>query len=193
MNRLLSPVAASLEIKKSRFLGWVVPAYSRAEVQQLLDAVRRQHPDAAHHCWAWILGNDAAMNDDGEPAGTAGKPILNVLQHKQLGNTLAVVTRYYGGIKLGAGGLVRAYGQAVSLALADAILQPVVAMAELKLVVPVEQEGRLRAWLTKVGIEMAVQHDFAVRVFILTLPADQVVATRAELIDLTHGRVQWRG
>lgn len=106
-----------LEIKKSRFIGFATKACSRDEALAHVAAVKARYPDARHHCWAYILGDaeSAAMNDDGEPSGTAGKPILNVLQHKGIGNVLVVVTRYFGGIKLGAGGLVRAYSQATEL------------------------------------------------------------------------------
>lgn len=82
-----------------------------------LDEVKKRYPDARHHCWAYLLGNpacatNAGMGDDGEPSGTAGKPILNVLQHKDVGDVMIIVVRYFGGIKLGAGGLTRAYSQA---------------------------------------------------------------------------------
>lgn len=106
-----------LEIKKSRFIGFATQVKSRDDALAQLAAVKAQYPDARHHCWAYVLGNSvsAAMNDDGEPSGTAGKPILNVLQHKGIGDILVVVTRYFGGVKLGAGGLVRAYSQTAEL------------------------------------------------------------------------------
>ena len=102
------------EIKKSKFIACAGFANSRESAMALLDSVKQQYPDARHHCWAYVFGNpnspsSAAMADDGEPSGTAGKPILNVLQHKDIGDIMIIVTRYFGGIKLGAGGLVRAY------------------------------------------------------------------------------------
>ncbi len=109
-------------VKKSRFIARVVPVTDRQAVNAAVAQARADYPDARHHCWAYVLGRpgDAAgagMSDDGEPAGTAGKPILNVLQHGPLGDALVVVIRYFGGIKLGAGGLVRAYGGAAQAAL----------------------------------------------------------------------------
>lgn len=106
-----------IEIKKSRFIAIAGEAANREEAMQLLEQVKAKFPDARHHCWAYLLGgiespSSAAMNDDGEPSGTAGKPILNVLQHKGISDVMLVVTRYFGGVKLGAGGLVRAYSQA---------------------------------------------------------------------------------
>jgi len=113
-----------LEIKRSRFVTSVVPVADRDEARAALDAIRTRWPDANHHCWAMVAGRPDDVyqhdqSDDGEPRGTAGKPMLNVLLHSGLGNTLVVVTRYFGGVKLGAGGLVRAYSQSVSEALAQ--------------------------------------------------------------------------
>lgn len=102
-----------LEIKKSRFIARLYVVSSKEEVKARLDEVRAIYPDARHHCWAYVIagGSSAAMSDDGEPSGTAGKPILSVLQHKRITDSLIVVSRYFGGIKLGAGGLVRAYSK----------------------------------------------------------------------------------
>ena len=110
------------EIKKSKFIACAGFANSRESAMALLDSVKQQYPDARHHCWAYVFGNpnspsSAAMADDGEPSGTAGKPILNVLQHKDIGDIMIIVTRYFGGIKLGAGGLVRAYSAAAQQAI----------------------------------------------------------------------------
>lgn len=115
-------------VKKSRFIARVIPVDSRAAVNAAVAQARKDYPDAGHHCWAYLLGrpedaSNAGMSDDGEPAGTAGKPILNVIQHGHLGDVLVIVTRYFGGIKLGAGGLVRAYSGATQQALEAAPAQ----------------------------------------------------------------------
>lgn len=117
-------VSAEHVIKKSRFIGWAAPAQSREAALAWLAKARQQYPDARHHCWAYLLGGSAAAtqaaaNDDGEPSGTAGKPILNVIQHKGIGNVVVIVTRYFGGVKLGAGGLVRAYSGAAEAVLSQ--------------------------------------------------------------------------
>jgi len=115
---------AEIEIKKSRFIAYAKGIKTREEGMIYLDEIRTQYPDARHHCWAYLIGNpncatNAGMGDDGEPSGTAGKPILNVLQHKGVGDIMIIVVRYFGGIKLGAGGLTRAYGQAAQAAMVN--------------------------------------------------------------------------
>ena len=117
------PAEFELEIKKSRFIGLAYPVTSREQALEHLAESKTQYPDARHHCWAYVVGdpNNAATmaaNDDGEPSGTAGKPILNVLMHKEIGDIMLIVVRYFGGIKLGAGGLTRAYSQT-----ADGVVQ----------------------------------------------------------------------
>ncbi len=112
-----------LEVKKSRFIGLAFPVQSREEALAHLARTQARFPDARHHCWAYVVGNpnnaaSLAANDDGEPSGTAGKPILNVLMHKEIGDIMLIVVRYFGGIKLGAGGLTRAYSQT-----ADGVVQ----------------------------------------------------------------------
>lgn len=107
--------APELKVKGSRFIGEIHPAGSKQDVEQHLASVRKEFYDATHHCFAYRLGIDGAMlraADDGEPAGTAGKPILLVLTSQHLTNALVIVTRYYGGTKLGTGGLARAYAEA---------------------------------------------------------------------------------
>ena len=120
----VATVEAEEVIKKSRFLSIAAHTRGREEAKNFIDKIRAEHPDARHHCWAFIAGrpDDAQMwgfSDDGEPSGTAGKPILARLQGSGIGELCVVVVRYYGGIKLGTGGLVRAYGsgagQAVDL------------------------------------------------------------------------------
>ncbi len=119
---LQEPVSFSEEIKKSRFICYLQPVKNLEEAKQFWQQVRAEHPDARHHCWATVAGvpNDSqqyGFSDDGEPSGTAGKPMLNVLLGSGLGEICAVVVRYYGGILLGTGGLVRAYGNGVQQAL----------------------------------------------------------------------------
>lgn len=113
-STLTTPCTATLEIKKSQFFGFAYPITSRDELLFHVEQLRERYPDARHVCYGYIIGDphnttSAGFDDDGEPNGTAGKPILNVLQHKAIGNCLIAVVRYFGGIKLGAGGLTRAY------------------------------------------------------------------------------------
>lgn len=107
-------------INKSRFICSMKRTDTEAEAIQFIEKIRSEHPKANHNCFAYLIGNTNSiqrMSDDGEPSGTAGVPMLEVLKKQQLKNTAVVVTRYFGGIKLGAGGLIRAYGSAVSEAI----------------------------------------------------------------------------
>ncbi|WP_203289059.1 YigZ family protein [Metabacillus indicus] len=109
-----------ISIQKSRFICYLTRAETEEEAQAFIQEIKKKHWDAAHNCSAYLIGEQDHIqkaNDDGEPSGTAGVPILEVLKKRQLKDTVAVVTRYFGGIKLGAGGLIRAYGSSVSEAL----------------------------------------------------------------------------
>ena len=103
--------------KKSRFIGRIWPVESEEEALAMVQQMNKQHADAAHNCWAYIIKDGPArFSDNGEPGGTAGNPMMQVLQKEQLNNVLCIVTRYFGGILLGAGGLVRAYTKAAKIA-----------------------------------------------------------------------------
>ena len=118
---ITKPAQGSYRDKGSKFLSYAYPVQSEAEIKEKLQELKKEHPSAKHHCYAWRLGVDGAAyraNDDGEPSGTAGKPILNQLQSSQLTNVLIVVVRYFGGTLLGVTGLI----QASKLAAADAII-----------------------------------------------------------------------
>lgn len=120
-----APLIHEIEIKKSRFLTYLIPIESEADFQEELAAIRKEHYKATHHCQAFILSDDSMiqrMSDDGEPAGTAGVPMLEVLKQENLTYVMAVVVRYFGGVKLGSGGLIRAYSNAVSEALKEATI-----------------------------------------------------------------------
>lgn len=109
------------EIKKSRFITYLHRCSSEEEAKDFLKLVRKTHPDAAHHCYAYRIGSIERSNDDGEPSGTAGHPMLNVLKNRNVDEVLAVIVRYFGGTLLGTGGLTRAYSSGVSKALEDAV------------------------------------------------------------------------
>ncbi|MEH6457607.1 MAG: YigZ family protein, partial [Cocleimonas sp.] len=105
-------------IKRSRFITTIAHASSADEANAFIASIKKEFPDASHNCWAYVAGPAAdsakiGMSDDGEPHGTAGKPMLNVLLHSDIGEIVAVVTRYFGGTKLGPGGLVKAYSGSV--------------------------------------------------------------------------------
>ncbi len=128
----------------------------KSEAKVFLNQCRADFPDANHHCWAYLLGDpanavSAAMSDDGEPSGTAGKPILNVLQHKGVGDIMIVVSRYFGGVRLGAGGLVRAYSSAAQQVMDHLKTQERQLLTTRKVVIDFQGESVLRRWLTSRG------------------------------------------
>lgn len=187
MFQLDAPVMAEIEIRKSRFIALLHPVASRAEAETLIAAARRDWPDARHYCVVLLTASDSMLNDDGEPGGTAARPMYNVLQHKGLVNVLAVVVRYFGGVKLGAGGLARAYGQAVSQALGEARLVAVTPMREQRIGVPFAIESALRRRCQQAGIAIgAVEYGDAVTAT-LSLEVARADAQLAELADALNG------
>lgn len=118
-------VKNEIVINKSRFITYIYKIKKEKDVNNILDKLKKEYKDATHYCYAYILGNTKRFNDDKEPLHTAGMPMLNVLENKKLNNVLAVVIRYFGGIKLGAGGLIRAYTNSVSEVLLDENITPI--------------------------------------------------------------------
>lgn len=158
-NTLAEPVNYCYEEKRSRFSAYIWPIATKDEGFSHYEGIKQAFPDARHHCWAYLLGDPeqalaAGFNDDGEPGGTAGKPMLHVLTQRKVGNVFAVVVRYFGGIKLGAGGLTRAYGQAVSGALDLAQLQPVIPHRSLAITTDYPQEDRVRHLIRQFGLRV---------------------------------------
>jgi uncharacterized YigZ family protein len=193
IDRYLSVAAEGvheIEIRRSRFLCALAPVNSEEAAREVIAARRRAEPGARHHCHAFVLGADGRTrrsSDDGEPAGTAGTPMLEVLRRRELTNTVAVVTRYFGGVLLGTGGLIRAYGQAVAEA---ADLVGVVETRRLELVEVTVGYGRagrlesdLRASKYLVG---DARYDEAARFEVGVLAADLPVF-HSWIADLTGG------
>lgn len=153
------PTVNEIEIKRSRFITWIARAESEEEARDVVARARHEFPDARHHCSAFIVHVDGAVpversSDDGEPAGTAGKPMLDALRGSGLESAVVVVTRYFGGIKLGAGGLVHAYSESVSQAL-EAVPRAEKSLRELVGVdLPHADAGRIEAELRTHGIDV---------------------------------------
>ena len=182
---------SDLLVRKSRFIGSVGPVADRAAAQAIVDALRTQHPGAAHVCWALMAGGQSAANDDGEPGGTAGRPMLEVLRHHELEGVLATTVRYFGGVKLGAGGLVRAYTDSIAQALAGATLVPLVRQRALQCAVPYAFEGMVRREIAAAGATLdTVRHDSLVH-FSFFLPEPAAPRFIAKLDDAAQGRVAW--
>lgn len=188
---LAEPAHSELIIKKSRFIGCVQPMADRASAQAVVDALWKQHPGAAHICWALLAGGQSAAVDDGEPGGTAGRPMLDVLRHQDLEGVLATVVRYFGGVKLGAGGLVRAYTDTVAQALLTAPKITLQRMKTLQCQVPYALEGMIRREVEAAGAQLLdVQHGSLVSLQ-LRLPEVQAPAFVQRINDHGQGRVGW--
>ena len=188
---IISLATSDLIVKKSRFLGFVHPVADRAEAQAIVARLRAEHPDAAHVCWALLAGGQSAAVDDGEPGGTAGRPMLDVLRHQDLEGVLAAVVRYYGGIKLGAGGLVRAYTDAVAQALLKVEKVAILRYTELSCTLPYSLEGLLRRELAAAGATLLeVSHDQQVTLS-FRIAASAAPALVAQLNEAASGQLGW--
>ncbi|SEK93360.1 uncharacterized protein, YigZ family [Methanobrevibacter gottschalkii] len=120
MKTIKNAIQSEINVKKSQFICSLVPTETKAESKAVIQKFREQYSDATHNCTAYIVSDGEGFDDDGEPGGTAGKPMINVLRKNELHNVTAIVTRYFGGIKLGAGGLVRAYSKSIMEAVGEA-------------------------------------------------------------------------
>ncbi|MEZ6196578.1 MAG: YigZ family protein [Planctomycetota bacterium] len=184
------------KVKASRFLARVFPVRSREEAEAALTAVRRLHHDARHHCWAWRLGPPESAtelaNDDGEPGGSAGPPILGALRRAEVLDALCVVTRWFGGTKLGTGGLVRAYGEAAALALEATPRRTVARRASFSLACRYDDLGLVEAVLARHADRVhAADRDFgATPRFRISTLASESAALRAALAEATAGRAR---
>jgi uncharacterized YigZ family protein len=189
---LAAPLHSELLIKKSRFIGCLQPVADRAAAQALVDALRSAHPGAAHVCWALMAGGQSAANDDGEPGGTAGRPMLEVLRHHALEGVVATVVRYFGGVKLGAGGLVRAYTDSIAQALLGATLMPIVKQRCLRCAVPYALEGVVRREMATAGATLLdVRHEGLVH-FAICLPEPAVAGFIATIDNAAQGCAVWQ-
>lgn len=126
MKTINKMITKEFVINKSKFISKIYPVFNKEEINNILENLHKEYKDATHICYAYVLENEKRANDNGEPSGTAGMPILNVLEQKNLNYVLAVVIRYFGGIKLGAGGLVRAYSNSISESIEDNFITEVI-------------------------------------------------------------------
>ena len=176
-------------IKGSRFIAWVARAKSVEEANAFLEEARARYPDASHHTWAYRIGDAVRFSDDGEPGGTAGRPMLEVLTRRDLNEVAAVVTRYFGGTKLGAGGLVRAYSGTLAKALDAAGVAEVKPQVRMRVAAPFAEMDTVHRllddWplLTKGTPEYTAQ---GMRLELRLLEED-VVSLGEELEALTRG------
>jgi len=183
------PALVEEEIKGSRFLGLVLPLEDVNQFETWLEGIRNEHPAATHHCWAYRFGEEMRFSDDGEPGGTAGRPMLEVLLRRDLDRTGVVVVRYFGGKLLGAGGLVRAYSGTAAKALDSAGEREVEDRETLRIGVnyqSVDVVHRLVAE-TRAAVIGSEEYDSVGWNFELELPAAESAGFRKRLVDSTRG------
>ena len=178
--------------KRSRFIGQVWRVDSESEARARIEEVRRQHYDARHHCWCYRIREEGVerYSDDGEPQGTAGQPMLNVFQRENVTNVVCVVTRYFGGILLGAGGLVRAYTQSAKDALDRAGISVVRRWVALEVPCAYAQFESMRREVLAFG-GVGEQVDYAADVLLSVLiPEERSAAFSAHILDVSAGTVE---
>lgn len=184
------PVTAEIEVKRSRFLCALEPVETEEAARAVIEAARKAHWDARHHCSAFILGERRDVrrsNDDGEPSGTAGMPMLDVLVGAELTNVVAVVTRWFGGTLLGTGGLVKAYGDAVREAVAAAPVDTYERRRVVAVQLPIADVGRVEHAVRADGVVVQdVAYGASARLT-LAVPADGLDGLEHHLASLTGG------
>jgi uncharacterized YigZ family protein len=189
-DTLAAPATHALEVKHSRFIAQAAPVESAEAALAFFGAV--SDPAATHNCWAYRIGGEYRSSDDGEPAGTAGRPILAVIDGQGYDRVAVVVTRWYGGIKLGAGGLVRAYGGSAAECLRTAERRPLVTMATLTVAGPFDALGTIHTALAAHEASMTDERfDADGAVLTLSLPADRLDALKTRLRDATRNRIRF--
>ncbi|MBO1437058.1 YigZ family protein [Meiothermus sp. CFH 77666] len=183
------PWSHELEVKHSHFVAWAAPVASPEEALAYVQTVR--DPQATHNCWAYRAGPQYRFSDDGEPSGTAGRPILSAIEGQGLDGVVVVVTRYFGGIKLGAGGLVRAYGSAASECLRQAPKRVMVPRVRCALQAPFEFSNTLFHLLEGLHRESETYNQAGLSV-VFTLDENQLPLFQEQVRDQTRGRAVLR-
>ena len=181
---------AEFVVNGSEFVGHAAPAETVEAAEAFVDAVREEFPDATHNVPAYRVRADPFREysaDDGEPSGSAGKPMLNVLSGQELENCVAVVTRYYGGTNLGVGGLVRAYGQAAKLAVEDAGVVTELPHERVRVTVAYDDSGTVRGIVESVASEFDATYEERVS-FDARVPTREAAAFRDRIRSATSGR-----
>lgn len=188
---------SEIESNRSRFIAAVAPVSCRAAALSVIDERRRLYPDANHHCWAYLIGppgrsDRTACSDDGEPHGVAGKPLLTTLLHSGLGDLVIVVSRYFGGVKLGKGGMVKAYTRAARAVLDSVPVAEKIAWREITLVCDYPFLEPVKRLLSAYQVQI-IAEQFATRVTLrMQVPVDQQQMLEQRLTDICGGQLDWR-
>ena len=181
-------------IKRSRFLGDAAPVQNAEEAMAFVRSIREQYPDAGHHCFAYRLGagdDGFRVHDDGEPGGTAGQPILNRIDGAALTNIVIVVTRYFGGTKLGKGGLIRAYGGTAGVAIAAGEILEIREMQSVLVRCEYSDQGTVEGVVRSVGATVTDSRFSTDVTLTIAVPTEHVFDVQTRLTEATAGRVVW--
>ncbi|MDR1774092.1 MAG: YigZ family protein [Clostridioides sp.] len=183
------------EIEKSRFIGYAKPVQNEEEAVAFINEIKQKHKDATHNVWAYVLGqtmNVQRYSDDGEPQGTAGIPTLEVIKKSGLTDVVVVVTRYFGGVKLGAGGLVRAYTTGAKIGLESGMIVDKVVYQSIKVMLDYTLLGKVQNFVSNVGYYIKdVDYTDSVDMN-LYIKIDEVEKVSSELVEITNGKVEIR-
>ena len=189
---IAADATASLKVEGSKFIASAFPVDLRFQAEEMLTKVRREYFDATHHCFAYtfgIEGKEFRYSDDGEPSGTAGIKILAAIQSKSLSDVLVVVTRYFGGTKLGTGGLGRAYYESANRVLSDAAVVPKVVTEEMQITFPYDETSRIMNTLShrkaKI-VDTIYDDDVTLR---LSIRKNSALLLADELVNVTRGNI----
>lgn len=192
---VIKNVQIEQNIKKSRFICRLLPIDTESAAKKRIEEITKQESKANHNCYAYILGDNSNIqraSDDGEPSGTAGVPMLEVLKKEELTNVLAVVTRYFGGIKLGAGGLIRAYGSSVSLAVSNAELAKLVLQQIILVTIDYKNIDTLNYFLQQQNLT-TLDSKYSTQVTLaIPILKDNVLKFKEQLTGLLNGNVSFK-
>lgn len=181
------------EEKKSKFIAGAYPVSSEQEALEIIERIRKKYWDARHNCYAFVIGKNNEItrsSDDGEPSGTAGKPILEVITGKGIHNCLVVVTRYFGGTLLGTGGLVRAYTKAAADSVEKSDKKRQVTGSRFVVTADYNSAGRIRFMAERDGVVIeGIEYAHMVTMTMVS-PADQAEKLYSAIVDLTNGKAQ---
>lgn len=190
------PLRCEIEVKHSRFIATIESTDTTEAALAFVSRVKQEFPTASHNCWAYLIGPPGStdrigLSDDGEPHGVAGKPMLTTIQHSAIGDISVVVTRYFGGTKLGKGGMVKAYTLAVKTALEQLKTAEKIDWVELSIKVDYQFLANIERALPEFEVEL-IEKQFAEKISLsLKLPAEHLTDLRVRLTDLSSGQIEF--
>jgi len=190
-------ISVETEAKKSKFISTISSVSTKEEFLSFAKKIQKQYPNANHNCFAYIVGDPESpkylgSSDAGEPSGTAGKPIMSVLQHNNMGNVVVFVTRFFGGVKLGTGGLVRAYSAAAKTVVEKVVVKKNIQSQRLQICFPFPFESGVRHLFAVMGISV-IDSKYSEEVVIeIEVSMNSLDEIRSRLNDITKGRINVR-